>query len=358
MLTQQEKDYIIGAYYMRDPNFVNDSFVENIAKQANRAELQDCIAFYIANPNMSQSCLVSVAYERNIDNKKLDTIRDATLNIQCGVGTSADIAALSSVGLNINNDNFNVQSMDTIMSNVYTTTYIPTGLYWLDRLVGINGFENGREYVFASRAKGGKSIVLQNIASTLANNNPNKKILYITLENSERDVQTRQNQITVLLNNNMYMLYAEKLTIENIKSISKEYDVIIVDYLARITPSKEYNGTYEMFGDFVDQLHYLAVHDDKLIITAAQLSRAALTVFKNKSQNYIENFLDIDQDAIADSMSIIRNADCVITTTMWDDSQLFNIIASRMNTLEDSVKIEYITGKLQLGKLIKNGGRI
>ena len=84
-----------------------------------------------------------------------------------------------------------------------------------------------------------------------------------------------------------------------------------------------------------------------------------MSAFKNTKQNFEDNFLDIDQDAIADSISIIRNADSVITTIKRNDAQYFNNIASRIFTKYQTSFVYYkinTSNTLQLDTRKEGGG--
>ena len=70
-----------------------------------------------------------------------------------------------------------------------------------------------------------------------------------------------------------------------------------------------------------------------------------MSKFRDDKKNERENFLTLDQDDIADSLNIIRNADTVIITKRSKDGaeQYFNNIACRTNNRKNSCSILYST---------------
>ena len=66
--------------------------------------------------------------------------------------------------------------------------------------------------------------------------------------------------------NNLKFLYDPKLKVDDIRQISKNYDIIIIDYLGRLNDSTEYKTTYEALGAITDKLHYIASENNKLVI--------------------------------------------------------------------------------------------
>lgn len=356
MLNDIEKRWMIGAAALGYKPWSESNLIKNWFMQCPMDEVTEGVNSYLNKDYDPEVMLAKLKYEESVDYKALDDACDAADRIRVGTGTAQDAATIRSLSnINIYNNMPKIDKVSDIMQQQLDVEYVDSGIYWLNRIVGHNGFQKGREYVFCSRAKGGKSVVLQNIAHWISCVNPTYKVIYISLENNVYDFQQREKSINQSQGpNSPYkaasydFCYEPKLTISKIKAISKDYDIIIVDYLARIIPEKDYKNTYEMYGDYADELHYLAADNNKIVITAAQLSRAALSVYKNKEQTFVQNFLDIDQDCIADSMSIIRNADCVITTTVYFDNdnktkyQLFNNIACRFMTDSDGSFIKYL----------------
>ena len=367
-LNYNEQQYLIGAYLQNDPNIDKDNkLITNLLNSTNFGMYPECINFYNEHRDNEEYYLSKYRFETEINEKRLNTLSDVINNFYCGHATKKDNDFLQDAqNLNVLNNEYQAIDFQTLINTNYNISYIKSGIYNLNPILGLDGFENGRLYVFASMAKGGKSIVLQNLATTISLANPEKTIIYISLENTYSDIQQRQLQIndfSRLQNprNNLKFLYDPKLKVDDIRQISKNYDVIIIDYLGRLNDSTEYKTTYEALGTITDKLHYIASENNKLVITAAQLSRAAMSAFKNTKQNFEDNFLDIDQDAIADSISIIRNADSVITTIKRNDAQYFNNIASRIFTKYQTSFVYYkinTPNTLQLDSTKKGGGII
>lgn len=363
MLSDLEKQFIVGGYLLGDPNFVNSVLAKNIASTMDVSEYTACInLYYQDNLNASHYInLLNIAESTNMD--VVYKASDAATRFMCGMATpqdAADIQNLASVDLY--KKTYEAIDIPSLLTKTYNVKrYITKSI--LDELVGVSGFENQRLYVFAGYEKSGKSLTLLNLAKELAFNNV-AKILYLSLENSEYDTQQRLQKMTPYTQGDLKILCLDKAGCSDIQEISKDYDIVVIDYLTRIRPSKDQmeKSKYDLLGDYCDFLHQLAIKENKLIITAAQLTRDAKAQCLSDKNSWAEGFLGIDTSFIADSINISRNADVVIAAIKHTgvdllDRQYFHNIASRVDYNIEAAKFEFST-KYPLSYLWKSGRAI
>lgn len=216
---------------------------------------------------------------------------------------------------------------------------ISTGLPTLDRLIG-GGYRRKSLFVFAGPANVGKSLVLNDAASSLALAGYN--VLYLTLELSEDYISQRtdakfadvsMNLINVSpaeaikkaiarrevmksegkkLGKLIYKEYApNSISCNDVRGLlktlelKKEFnpDFIIVDYLKLLKPSGKLlaDNMYGKLGAVCEELRALAMEYNCCILSASQTGR----------QSY--NSSSIGMEDVADSIAISQTADVLIT---------------------------------------------
>lgn len=333
---------VLGGHFMNDANINQHTALVSELLESYRPDiLSDCLIGY---DEIDKKFLYEYIRNRvKTVEKALEEINNQSIN-SLGYGLTEEKLDKINNALNeVNqyyNRNIKIISIDDLINEIHLKKVIPSRNPFLNQTIGTDGFEKGRSYVFASQAKGGKSLFLQN----LAQNFDNQKVLYISLENDLCDIYSRslqmRNSLTVKYNT-YDIIYNPQITLEDIKTYCKTYDVVIIDYLARIIPPKELEkeSLYTIYGDIADKLHYIANETDTVIITACQLNRSALSVFKgeiNSQKDWEEAFLSIDQDSLSDSMGIVRNSDSVSTIWFKNGSYIVHNIASRVSTKEEA----------------------
>lgn len=358
MISEYERQYFVGAYISNDIDYQSE-YVKSLVKLTKCEEFSLCLYNYnSADKNVAETMKKRMLLEKQLNNISVNTIYNESTNLLNGDITTASIGLIQSSLDNLYRPTIKALSISELQALTQPRNKFLINSTYLNTLMGtVQGIDEGRLYIFASKGKGGKSIVLQNLAQRLQDSSPNSKILYLSLENDADDIIKRGTEMALFyvdkdshrIHNDYDVIYNPKATLSDISEYSKDYDIIIIDYLARIVPEKKYETTYEQYGDYTDYLHYLASDNNKIIITAAQLSRNALSVMRNASDNWEEQFKSIDQDSMADSMNIIRNADMVIITMKHEDKQYFHTIASRTRTDIDGCYLMYnIKWPLQL----------
>ena len=338
---------ILGGHFINDEKInYYSKLLQELLESYTPDLLSDC---YIEYNNVDKSILYSYTEQRS---KTLENALEIISN-----------EAITSLGSGLKEENLNnIEKALNDAKSFYKPAIIPisvselekkvkapnkiiSGNPYLDNVIGIDGFEEGRSYIFASRAKGGKSLFLQNLAQMFALNTT-ESILYLSLENSEYDIvdRKRKMQNRQSIYKDYDVVYNPKANIEYISELAKKNKIIIVDYLARINPPKELEkeGNYIVYGWLADQLHYIAEENKCIIITASQLNRSALSTFKdikdktNKSE-WTDAFMEIDQDSLSDSMGIVRNSDSISIVWFKDNEFHIHNVASRIQT-----KYEYV----------------
>ena len=330
---------VLGGHFMNDPEINKyEKLINELMESYNPSLISDC---YIEYNNINKDIIYSYAETRSRTiESALETISNEALT-SIGYGLKPENLdtierALNSARQYYNNDSLPI-NVEVLDGNVVAPNKYLSGNSYLDNVIGVDGFEEGRSYIFASRAKGGKSLFLQNLAQMFPLNTT-EKVLYLSLENSEFDIINRKRKMQNRggIYKSYDVLYNPKIDIETIREFAKQYKIIIVDYLARINPPKnlEKEGNYIVYGWLADQLHYIAEETKSIIITACQLNRSALSVFKNitDKSEWTDAFIEIDQDSLSDSMGIVRNSDSV--SVVWFKDYEFHIhnIASRVQT--------------------------
>jgi replicative DNA helicase len=251
---------------------------------------------------------------------------------------------------------------------------ISTGLKGLDNKTG-GGYRRKTFFVFAGPANSGKSLILNDAATTLALNGYN--VAYISLELSEDYVQYRtdakfadvsMNDININpefaikkaisirnkhrkdnkpLGSLWYKEYAPNTVTTNdirtyIKKVEEhiegKIDFIIVDYLSLIKPNvkNSYDNKYSMLKVVCEELRSLAIINNCCVISASQTGR----------QSY--NVTDPGMEDISESIGIVQSADFLVTIgknqELHDENRLIlNIVKSRFSKNGSSmfVKIDY-----------------
>lgn len=351
MLNYQEERLVLGGILYRDWRFKEETKLsKDIMKKYSFDDWDSSMSDFYRLTETEKNELKKVWDDANkFEEEKIRKIIDEFDFVMNKTATYDNYKRISTLAMELSEVNTpQVYSVDSIIKQYKNETIYKCNRPYLEDVVGEHGFHNERLYVFASMAKGGKSIVLQNLAWSLAVYNQDKKVLFLSLENNENDIAYRfinGFMGKVSQTTNLDIIYNPKASLTDIRRLSNNYDIIIVDYLARIVPEKRYESNYDMFGDFTDALHKIAADKKKLVITACQLSRSAMSKFRDDKKNERENFLTLDQDDIADSLNIIRNADTVIITKRSKDGaeQYFNNIACRTNNIKNSCSILYST---------------
>ena len=351
---------ILGGHFMNDSEINKyPKLVTELLEFYTPELLADC---YIEYNQIDKNILYSYTEQRSRTlESALEVISNETIN-SLGYGLKSESLDKIESALNEVKSFYKPAvtplSISELEKRVKAPNKVASGNPYLDNVIGIDGFEEGRSYIFASRAKGGKSLFLQNLAQMFALNT-NDEILYLSLENSEYEIVDRKKKMQNRTNYKDYnVIYNPKANIEYITELAKKYKIIIIDYLARITPPKELEkeGNYIVYGWLADQLHYIAEENKAIIITACQLNRSAIAPFKGvKDKNeWTDAFMEIDQDSLSDSMGIVRNSDSV--SIVWFKDYEFHVhnVASRIQT-----KYEYIycdTFNNNTIEIVKKGG--
>lgn len=256
---------------------------------------------------------------------------------------------------------------------------ITTGIPSLDDLIG-GGYRRKSFYVYAGPGNSGKSLILNDTASSLAMLGYN--VLYLTLELSQDYISQRTDaKIADVPMNNVnidpanaikkamakckllresgqkigkliYKEYApNSVTCNDINSLIKNlqlkkdviFDFIIVDYLKLIKASGKVYGDnmYSKLGTVCEEMRALAFDFNACVISASQTGR----------QSYNTN--SIGMDDISDSIAIAQTADVLITILRTDELDAenwvkLNIAKSRFSRNKGSttVKVDYEFMKL------------
>ena len=237
MISEMDKRAICGAYLMRRPWTENNNKIGQYIRSMEFSNYPDCIQEYNNNssqPGYDEYLKNLLDYETLISEKSQNRIWDAATEINAGVATEETFNIIINEATNIK-ENINSgkrYSMQELLSLDLNKTIYKTGLKCFDDIVGEGGFHNERLYVFASKGKGGKSIVLQNLALRLAISSTKSKVLYLSLENNEQDIGSRfltgfMPQVNCV--ENLTIIYDPKTTISKVKELSKEFDISVLD---------------------------------------------------------------------------------------------------------------------------------
>lgn len=345
-MLRQEQMAILGGFLTGDEVITSgryDTYLKDLMAEFDPFLRAEAISEY--NSSLRPELYHSLELLYTTSEKALENINKVVINSYAKGGITTD--EIESIRTNaeeldtyrINKSNAPI-SLDDVINNDVNPILYSTNCPYIDSVIGVDGFEEGRLYVLASKAKGGKSIWLQNLANYLKSSNPNTSILYLSLENSYHDIASRA-KLMATKQSNYDVLYNHKITINDIDNLAKNYKIIILDYLGRITPDKsqEKDSLYQIYGDFTDKLHFIADKHKSVIITACQLNRSAISVFKD-NDDFVESFLKIDQDSLSDSMGIIRNADSVSVIWLHENSFYIHNVASRIQTIHEASVIE------------------
>jgi replicative DNA helicase len=256
---------------------------------------------------------------------------------------------------------------------------ISTGLPTLDKMIG-GGYRRKALFVYAGPGNVGKSLVLNDAASTLALNGYN--VIYFSLELAEdyisqrtdaKFAQVSMNEINVKPEDAIKKAIAKRdiMTQEGKKLgklIYKDYspneiscndiraflttlekkndfkpDFIIIDYVKLLKASGKVYGDnlYGKLGTVCEEMRALGKEYNACVITASQTGR----------QSY--NSSSIGMEDVADSIAISQTADVLITLARntalnQDNLILLNLVKSRFSRNEGQfqAKIDYDYMKL------------
>lgn len=256
---------------------------------------------------------------------------------------------------------------------------ISTGMPSLDKLIG-GGYRKKSLFAFAGPPNVGKTLILNDAASTLALNGQN--VLYITLELTEDYVSQRtdakigefcMNQLNVnpevaikkvmakrdiMVKNGkkfgklIYKNYSPnsisstdiKAYIKNIESKKNiKFDFVIVDYLKLLKASGKVYGDnlYNKLGTVCEELRDIALTFNVCVLTASQTDRRSM------------NASEIGMDNISDSIAIVQTVDVLVTisrdeTTDKQDMMRLACVKSRYSRNQGDImaKVDYDFMKL------------
>lgn len=262
-----------------------------------------------------------------------------------------DTAALLSKFENVCNINFDkdfglevFRDIETIIEDLNSEEeYLSTGWEWLDKQLGGGLLKNGKSlYVFAGETNVGKSIVLGNLATNLANQG--KTVLLITLEMSEliyarricsnvtripmKELKSEQSTLRLMIQEEGKrggkILIKEfppstvttnelKAFIIDILASGIQIDAIVLDYI-NLLKGTEGNGSYERVKHITEQVRALSYFCRAPIASATQLNRSG---FGGKSPGL---------DTISESIGLAATADVLVTIFQSDEDRELNII--------------------------------
>lgn len=221
--------------------------------------------------------------------------------------------------------------------------YIPTGWDWVDKQLGGGFLKNGRSlYVFAGETNVGKSIVLGNIATNIANQG--KNVLLITLEMSElvyarricsnftripiKELKSEQQTLRILMQEEKQkggrLLIKEfppaSISPNEVKSFiidliasGIKIDAIVLDYINLLTTTIG-NNSYERVKHITEQVRALSYVFSAPLISATQLNRSG---FGGKKPGI---------DTVSESIGLAATADVIVPIFQSDEDRELNII--------------------------------
>lgn len=224
--------------------------------------------------------------------------------------------------------------------------YMSTGFSWLDKKIGGGFLEKGKAlYVFSGATNSGKSILLGNCASNLAN--AGKNVVVVSLEMSEEVYATRitgqlaginikeiiEHKIELQefcknhLNTKKSKLFIKEypnntITVNHIRNyisdLRKKFDfkpdAIIVDYINLINARTMTGDSYKDVKRVTEDLRAMSYEFEVPVITATQLGRDAY----NKETPGIET--------VSESIGIAQTADVQISVFSSDVDRANGII--------------------------------
>lgn len=226
------------------------------------------------------------------------------------------------------------------------TDTISTGWNWLDEKLGGGWLKNGKAlYMFTGFTNVGKSIVLGNIGNNCLKQN--KTVFIFTLEMSELIYSKRVSaQLSKIpfgdLSKNTNELRAKIISFKdnysNARLLIKEFptrsatvghinnfiskacqrginpDLIIVDYMSILKPTKTYSNSYDEGKHLSEQLRASTYLFERPIVSAAQLNRKGA----NKESP--------GMDTISESMAVSFTADAQISIWATEEDKNIGLI--------------------------------
>ena len=319
MLSELTKKKLIGGYLSGDADF-DTQLVHSLLDETDGNMYPECLSLYNSNekvPLLEQMFFES-KYTKSFQDRYLEIAQNLVLNNSITLSDAVEARECAEHVIDVITSEKGPKSFMAIRKETSQPEIIKSGLDYVDDVVGPSGFEVGRSYVFAAYLKDGKSTTLRNIALNLAINNPDKKVVLLSLEDDEKDFNASLNdgfnyklfEEKFTANNNFSFEYNPNVTTEYVNQLAKNFDIIVLDYLSNMASLKSYTNTYDKLGDFAMTLHTIAKKNNILLITAAQLSKTSIGLFREKDE--IDAFKDLDASDLADSQGIARNSDAVI----------------------------------------------
>lgn len=282
--------------------------------------------------------------EKSVYNALLETSKETKLDPQIILERfekACNISLIDNLGFNY------FESIDQHIEELKTKIdTISTGWTWLDEKLGGGWLKDGKAlYVFTGFTNVGKSIVLGNIGINALKQN--KTVFIFTLEMSELIYSRRiSSQLSKIPFNDLYKnteelkakILAFKNNYINAKLIIKEFptrsvtvnhinnfiikaskkgikpDIIIVDYLSILKPTKNYTNTYDEGKHISEQLRATSYLFNCPVITAAQLNRKGA----NKELPEI--------NTISESIAVSFTADAQFCIWATDDDKTIGLI--------------------------------
>jgi replicative DNA helicase len=326
LLTEETKESfktVVKRFTDIDTNFNNDELNENT-----ETFLKEKAVFHT---------MMDIA--DNINKEAVDTSTILTkFEAACSISLTVD------KGLDLFND------VDTLIEDINSETrFIPSKWNWLDEKIGGGFIESGRAlYVFTGETNIGKSIVLGNVATNIANQG--KNVLLITLEMPEliyaqrlsssitkiplsklkSESLTLKHQLTehATANPQSKILIKEfppsTITIPYLKSYIKKisnnglkFDAIVLDYV-NLLHSTTGNNSYERIKHATEQLRALSYQFNCPIITATQLNRSGFSTS------------DPGMNTISESMGLAMTADVIVSIWQEDTDRELGVIRMGM----------------------------
>lgn len=319
MLTILTKKKLVGGFLSGDEAF-NTQLVLSLMSEFSNEIYPECISLY--DPEQKPGLLKELEFEtkftKSFQDRYFEIAQNMTLNSEITLDLAVEARDCADKIIDTISNNSGPKSFMNIRTSREDTEIIKSGLSLVDDVVGPSGFEVGRSYVFSAYLKDGKSTTLRNIALQLAVHNPDKKVLLLSLEDSDTDFNASLDdgfdvkyfEDTLSKNDNFAFEYNPSVNTEYVNQLAKKYNIIVLDYLSNMAPIKSYTNNYDKLGDFAMTLHTIAKKNKILLITAAQLSKNSLGLFREKDE--IDAFKDLDASDLADSQGIARNSDAII----------------------------------------------
>ena len=261
------------------------------------------------------------------------------------------------------------------------TNYIPSGIQWIDEILGGGFMQEGRAmYIFAGETNVGKSIFLHNMAVNIMK--ANKKVLLFSLEMSEQMYNVRITSTIAQLDNknlknniqsirdgiNSFRMMRpdsglqikeyppNSITPSVLKTYTKQListkgfkpDAIVVDYLNLLT--SEGNNSYEKIKNISEQLRALSYEFKCPVITATQLNRSGYSGAGSSTQVKVYDKNGPNMSSVSESYGTGATADAMFgifrTDQDKDDSAIhLSVMKNRFgnNTGVNRLGIDYRT---------------